>query len=157
MSEIMVRLATPEDAQGYEEAWQSAMDTLRETYRTSKQFLDDWTPPSDLTRIAAVLDGRVVGVVQCYVQEERMHIMRFGVRSDFRGKGVGRALIEFVADLARSKGFRCLDVYTIKETGSVPIYEALGFKVLSEEEAKWAESDKYDKLTDVHLERPVRP
>jgi ribosomal protein S18 acetylase RimI-like enzyme len=152
---ITVRVATPEDAQSYEETWQSAMDTLRETYRTSPGFLDNWTPPSDLTKIAAVLDGRVVGVVQCYPEEDRMHIMRFGVRSDCRGKGVGRALIAFVADLARRKGFRCLDVYTIKETGSVPIYKALGFTVLSEEAAKWAESDKYDKLTDVHLQKPL--
>lgn len=156
MSEIMVRLATPQDAQGYDEAWQSAMSTLRETYRTTQQFLnEEWRPPSDLTRIAAVLDGRVVGVVQCYVQDDCFHIMRFGVHADFRGMGVGRKLIEYVSDLARAKGFERISVYTIKETGNVPIYEALGFSVLSEEEAKWAESDKYDKLTDVHLERSV--
>lgn len=156
MSEIQVRIATPEDQQGYDEVWASATATLRETYRPTQQFLDQvWTPPSELTRVAALMDGRVVGVLQYYVEKGCFHLMRFGVHSDFRGKGVGRKLIEFVADIARAQGFDRISVFTIKETGSAPIYQALGFTVLSEEEARWAESDTYDKLTDVHLERPV--
>lgn len=156
MSEITVRVALPEDQAGADEVWASATETLRETYRPTAQFLaDGWTPPSNLTRIVALLDGRVVGTTIYYTEGDHLHLMRFGTHADFRGQGVGRAMVEFLEDIARSMGFRCLSVYTVKECGVVPVYEKLGFTALREEPAKWAESDKYDSLTDVYLEKPL--
>jgi hypothetical protein len=61
-------------------------------------------------------------------------------------------MVEFLASVARSRDCRCLSVYTIKECGTVPIYEKLGFTPLREEPAKWAESDRHQTLTDVYLE-----
>jgi len=152
---ITVRLMSPEDEQGADEAWASCMETLRETYRPIPGFLDDWTPPSELTRVVALVDGRVAGVTTYYTEDDRLHLMRFGTHADFRGRGVARAMVEFLADLARAEGFARLSVYTVKECGVVPAYEKLGFTVVSEEPAKWAESDKYDTLTDVYLEKQL--
>ena len=155
MSRVTVREAQDADEREFEEVWATAMATLRETYRMTPGFLDQWTPPSDLTRVVALVDGRVVGVVQYYIEEDRLHIMRFGVHPDLRGQGIGRAIIGYLDGIARDKGLRCLSVYTVKETGNVPIYQHLGFHVIREEEAKWAESDRFDTLTDVYSERPI--
>lgn len=146
---------TPEDEPGADEAWASAMVTLRKTYRPIPGFLDDWTPPSDLTRIVALIDGRVVGTTIYYIEDDHLHLMRFGTHADFRGQGVGRAMVEFLEEVARKMGLRRLSVYTVKECGVVPVYEKLGFTALREEPAKWAESDKYESLTDVYLEKPL--
>lgn len=156
MSEITVRAALPEDQAGADEAWATAMETLRETYRPVPGSLDGWTPPSDLTRIVALMDGRVVGTTMYYTEDDRLHLMRFGTHADFRSKGVGRAMVDFLEDIARSRGFRCLSVYTIKECGVVPVYEKLGFRAISEKPAEWAESDTHETLTDAYLELPIR-
>lgn len=149
MGDITVRVALPEGQAGADEAWSSAMETLRQTYRPVPGFLDGWTPPSDLTRIVALIDGRVAGTTMYYTEDDRLHIMRFGTHADLRGLGVGRAMVDFLQEIARNKGFRCLSVYTVKECGVVPVYEKLGFRVISEEPAKCAESDTYESLTDV--------
>lgn len=155
MSAITVRVALPEDEAGADETWASAMETLRETYRPVPGSLDGWTPPSELTRIVALIDGRVVGTTIYYTEDDHLHLMRFGTHADFRGRGVGRAMVEFLEGIARSRGLRCLSVYTVKECGVVPVYEKLGFRIISEEPAKWAESDTYDTLMDVYLEMPL--
>ena len=153
---MIVRTMTSEDQPGADETWSSALETLRETYRPTTEFLANvWTPPSDLTRIVALVDERVVGTTTYYTEKDKLHLMRFGTHADFRGQGVARAMVEYLEGIARSLGFRKLSVYTVKECGVVPIYEKLGFTVVSEESAKWAESDKYDTLTDVCLEKPL--
>jgi GNAT superfamily N-acetyltransferase len=154
---IIIRVASDQDQSAADEVWASALETLRETYRPTAHFLSEvWTPPSELTRIVALVDGQAAGVTTYYTEEDRLHLMRFGTHADFRGMGVARAMVEYLADLARAKGFGKLSVYTVKECGVVPVYENLGFKVISEEPANWAESDKYDTLTDVYLEKLLR-
>lgn len=155
LGEIVVRIMEPEDEKAADEVWATALETLRETYRTTPGFLDGWTAPSEITRVVALLDGRVVGTIKYYTEDDRLHIMCFGIHSDFRGQGVGRRMLEFLSGIARSRGFRCISVYTIGETGNTPIYQRLGFEVISEEPAKWAESDKYGNLTDVYFEKSL--
>lgn len=153
---ITVRVTTPEDEAAADEVWASAIETLHQTYRPTAKFLAEvWTPPSELTRIVALVDDRIAGTTIYYTEDDRLHLMRFGTHADFRGQGVARAMVEFLEDVARGRGFAKLSVYTVKECGVVPVYEKLGFTVISEEPAKWAESDKYDKLTDVYLEKPL--
>ncbi len=152
MTHIIVRIMTPEDEAGAREAWSSAMETLRQTYRPIEGAIGDWKPPGKLTSIVAILDGRVAGTASYYPDDDRLHLMRFGVHADFRRKGVARAMVEHVMGIAQDRDFCRLSVYTVKECGVVPVYEKLGFKVCREEHAKWAESDKFQILTDVYME-----
>lgn len=154
---ITIRTVTAEDEAAADQVWASAMETLRETYRPTAKFLSEvWTPPSDTTRVLALVDGQPAGVTTYYTEDDRLHLMRFGTHADFRGKGVARAMVEYLEELARGLGFRKLSVYTIGECGVVPVYEKLGFSVVSEKPADWVESDKYDTLTDVYLEKLLR-
>lgn len=40
--------------------------------------------------------GRIAGFLVCHVIQDEAHIMNFGLRRDERGRGYGRALIEYV-------------------------------------------------------------
>ena len=64
--------------------------------------------------------------------------------------------MNFLYDTTSLSRLRKLAVYTIKEVDVVPFYQQYGFKVISEEDAKRAESDTHDGLTDVCLEMAVR-
>jgi len=66
-----------------------------------------------------------------------------------------RALVEYLGNLARTEGLRALSLYTVKQTGNVPVFERLGFHSVREEPAKWAVSDCNGELTDVFMEKPV--
>ena len=44
----------------------------------------------------ARVSGRIAGFLVCHVIQDEAHIMNFGLRRDERGRGYGRALIEYV-------------------------------------------------------------
>ncbi len=56
-------------------------------------------------------------------------IKMLGVRADFRGRGVGAALLDFAEDQAHSRGLRRLRLGVVSEnTGAIRLYERCGFK-----------------------------
>lgn len=154
--DLVIRLANQFDQMEANEVWAAINEELHRTYRPTMKFLnEEWTPPSDITRIVATVHGKVVGTASFYYEDDRLHVMRFGVHRDFRGKEIGQMMMNFLYDTASLKHLRKLAVYSIKEAGAVPFYLQYGFKVVSEEEAKWAESGTHAKLTDVYMEMPV--
>ncbi|EEB73042.1 GNAT family N-acetyltransferase [Thermococcus sp. AM4] len=81
----------------------------------------------------AELEGRIVGEIEVLFSEEPVNgeIRRIGhvdvieVHSEYRRKGIGRALVEFAEDVARERGAEMLTVQPEKE--AEPFYEKLGF------------------------------
>jgi GNAT superfamily N-acetyltransferase len=84
---------------------------------------------------AARVDGRACGLI--VIEPHFLHtcnIWWLGVRPDRHRHGVGRALVEHVASMARSRGQRWLAVETMSPRSGSPeyemtrrFYEALGF------------------------------
>ncbi|WP_099210179.1 GNAT family N-acetyltransferase [Thermococcus henrietii] len=83
----------------------------------------------------AELNGKVVGEVEVLFSEESINgeIRRIGhvdlieVHPDYRRKGVGRALMEFVEDVARERG---VEMLTVQPEGEAEgFYKKLGFNV----------------------------
>ena len=83
----------------------------------------------------AELDGKIVGEVEVLFSEEPIggkvrrtaHIDVIEVHPDYRGKGIGRALMEFVEDVARERGAEMLT--TQPDEDARGFYERLGFDV----------------------------
>ena len=89
--------------------------------------------------IVAVIGAEIVGfaVVQYIVKPESpfnkerryFHIEEFGVEENHRRKGVATAIIDFVKEDARERGFKRieLDMWEFNE-GALAFYESVGFK-----------------------------
>ncbi len=83
----------------------------------------------------AELDGKIVGEVEVLFSEEPIggkvrriaHIDVIEVHPDYRGRGIGRALMEFVEGLARERGAEMLT--TQPDEDAKGFYERLGFDV----------------------------
>lgn len=98
------------------------------TWRATAALLD----PEHRVMLGARRDGMLVGVVQIVRAPaengaHRAEIVRFAVRADQRGKGVGRALLEAATHRARDMGLTLLWLSTHAGTDSDRIYERLGW------------------------------
>ena len=155
---IMVRPATDADADAMAEVSALAAETLRETYRPKESAGEGAPkPPGKLTRLVALIDGRIVGTVKYAMDGDALRVIGLGVHPDFRKRGVATELIRYLEDLARVNGAARLSLRTVKETGNVAIFERLGFSTVSEQEDRFSESDRHVTLTDVFMEKALNP
>jgi ribosomal protein S18 acetylase RimI-like enzyme len=72
--------------------------------------------------------GTIVGVIVLTVDDEGFLIDNVAVDPSHRGKGLGRALLEFAEAEARRAGFDSIHLYTHeKMTENIALYSRLGY------------------------------
>ncbi len=81
--------------------------------------------PADVSRMTvAEIDGEVVGVVGLKVSGARAEVTELWVDPDHQGKGIGRALAQWVLDAAPQG----CDISVEADPNAVPFYSAFGFR-----------------------------
>ncbi|MFB9834870.1 GNAT family N-acetyltransferase [Actinoallomurus acaciae] len=108
-------------------------EAFASTYEDEKAFSPDvWT--SRLTgdksvNLLAVEDGVALGMTSALVEDgDVAHIVGMWVTPEARGRGVGRYLIETVADWARDQGLRELTLWVAEPNAPArALYESCGF------------------------------
>ncbi len=104
--------------------------------QTEAQARDLWVVPPPGHVVVAVESGTVVGTSNMYPNRPGpgAHIAsgNFMVAVESRGRGVGRALGEYLLDWARRCGFAGVQFNAVAESNSaaVTLYERLGFAVI---------------------------
>jgi predicted N-acetyltransferase YhbS len=134
----------------------SATATLRQTYRpTAVAIARRQGRASPLPRLVAVVGDKIVGTVEYELVGERLHLLGLGVLEAHRGRGVARRLIETVCQIAGRSGARKVSLYTIRETGNLPLFARLGFAVAGEALSSDFTSERHQTLTEVYMERSL--
>jgi len=85
--------------------------------------------------------GEVIGVTGLYQRgnedpKDLVWLGWYGVCADERGKGLGKELLEWTIEKARSEGYKRLRLYTStdpNEARAQELYEKVGLKVVEEE------------------------
>lgn len=155
-SMIIIRPASIDDQPGIQDVEAAATATLRQTYRPNKRALINKAQVrTQLHRLVAVSEGRVVGTVQYHIANQAVSIIGLGVHPDFRRHSVARRLLGFLAEIGRQEKATRLRLHTIQQTGNVAVFKRLGFTVIAEREDEFAESDRFEKLIDVEMERQL--
>lgn len=150
---ILVRPARPEDERAVCAVDELATATLRQAYRPNAVALANReVVVSRMSRLVAMIDDQVVGTVLYDIGNGSVRLVGLGVHSDYRQRGVARAMVDALRDVGERAGAEALFPHTVKETGNVGIFEHLGFSVVSEEPDRFSESDAYTSLTDVRME-----
>jgi GNAT superfamily N-acetyltransferase len=79
-------------------------------------------------------DGALIGFALAESLDGRAHLAQLSVRLRFQGHGVGRRLVETVCQWAREGSMTAVTLCTFSDVDwNRPLYEHLGFAVLSEE------------------------
>jgi RimJ/RimL family protein N-acetyltransferase len=136
---FFVRASRPSDARSFLEMWEQVVRERKyvrtETVQTSarswrKRFANSWT--SDSASLVAIHGDRVIGNLDVAREEGTVtrHIASIGmaVASDWRGRGVGSALMKEAIRWARSVGVEklALSVYPHNATARA-LYAKFGF------------------------------
>ncbi len=99
-----------------------AEDTPEEDWvRIEKRIHDDVV-------LIAEEDGGAVGFTEAEFAKGHVFVVDLYVREGFRRRGIGKALLERVADVARGRGLTHLELHVEeRNTNAVRFYERLGF------------------------------
>jgi GNAT superfamily N-acetyltransferase len=105
-------------------------------HQTEAQAHEMWVVPPPGHVVVAVEDDVVLGTANMYPNRPGpgAHIAsgNFMVMPDARGRGVGRALGEYLLEWARASGFRGVQFNAVaaSNTPAVGLYERLGFTII---------------------------
>lgn len=81
----------------------------------------------------ALVDDRPVGFLLGEAMETSLYIAEFSLHLAWQGKGIGRQLINTVAQWACEQGFSSLTLTTFRHVAwNAPLYQHLGFEILEE-------------------------
>jgi len=137
--DIAIRKAEPSDAEGIWKCYtapQAARNTLQLPYRSIESVRELLSKSGQGDHIlVAVVDGEVVGVIGLHASSRPRinHRAEIGmmVRDDWQGKGVGKAMMQAVVDLA-DKWLNLsrieLTVFTDNEP-AIALYRKFGFEI----------------------------
>jgi ribosomal protein S18 acetylase RimI-like enzyme len=156
MNTPTVREVRPEDEHEVAEVDRLATDSLRKVYRPTDLALRRRTAiVPNSRRLVAVLEGRVVGIVQFHISEDHLFFFGLGVHPSFRRRGAAGALIGQLETIGRNRGCTAVILHTVRETGNVDVFQRLGFRVESEEPTTLFESDRFSALSEVVMRKDI--
>lgn len=152
---IRIRPAAEEDLPGME--WNGEFSHFRKIY---KQHFQNTRNGSTRIWVAETEAGEIVGQVfiMLYSRQPEMadginraYLFSFRIKADYRGKGLGGFMLDFVEDFLISRGFKtlCLNVARLN-VNARRMYENHGFKVVAPEEGRWRYEDQFGNWQTIH-------
>jgi len=109
-------------------AARSRLRALFEEAEDSAAELDAYIDAGEV--LVAVASDDVVGHLQLIDNDDTSEIKNMAVEAAYRGRGIGRRLIEAAIDLARAKGHSTLWVATAAaDVGNLRFYQLAGFRM----------------------------
>lgn len=162
MNRILIRECCDSHRAEADEVTAKAFETLRRIYRPTREAVEMKRRRPPARRLIAFQpnqrdenlqdNGPIIGSVEYEVLDDQLSMMALAVHLEWRRRGIARLLIEKLQQIGRDHGVSRLTLWTILETGNVPIFERLGFRVVRVENADLFESDQFEELEEALME-----
>jgi len=142
-----ISIATPNDRHEARHLHERAFSKWQSVYRFTGEALARQELRFDEgTRLVARSKSVLAGTLQFRSDAHHIHLLGIAVAPEYQHRGIARAMVAFVAELAPSLGHRTLALDTIVETGNVQLFERMGFALVRTETAQDCVSDRYESL-----------
>ena len=153
---MLVRIATPADAEAVGRVGEVAFAAVRRVYRPNPAAHAHLAAVAPcLKRLVAEVNGQIVGTVRFGILDCNFRIMGLGVLPTFQRQGVARALLAQLTNEAKAQGCSMMALYTITKTGNVGIFGRLGFHVVLEQPDAYSVSIDGEPLIEAYMVRPI--
>lgn len=106
-------------------------------------YVKDFGKKPDDRCLAAEVDGKIVGAVWVRIMEDYGHIddntpsFAISLYKDYRGHGIGTALMEKMLGLLRESGCPKASLAVQKENYAVKMYKKAGFEIVGENDEEY--------------------
>lgn len=103
-----------------------------------KVYTENFGESTDDICLAAVSDGKILGAVWSRIMDDYGHIddrtpsLAIALFSEYRGMGIGTALMRDILGLLKTKGYERVSLAVQKENYAVRMYRAAGFETVGE-------------------------
>lgn len=78
-------------------------------------------------------DGKPCGYCAICPHEEYLYLSKFYMQADFRRRGIGRKMMDFIAGEARKAGLPKIRLNVNKYNFAIDVYKRLGFTIVADE------------------------
>ena len=153
MAELVVREICEAEEAARREVVDAATRELRSTYRPRENRGSCGGLPS--TVLVALKENGVVGTAEYIRKDHHLYVQGIAVHPEYRVRGVCRALLRRIEEIAKAEGFRVLALCAIEETGNVEIFKNLGFKAVNRATAPNHISPSGIPVTQVDMEKEI--
>lgn len=105
-------------------------------------YVSDFGKEDDCCLVAE-MDGKIIGAVWTRIMEDYGHIddstpsFAISLYKDFRGQGIGTALMKEMLTLLRERGYKKASLSVQKENDAYRLYLKVGFTVVDENEEEY--------------------
>ena len=106
-------------------------------------YVKDFGKKPDDRCLVADADGKIVGAVWVRIMEDYGHVddetpsFAISLYKDYRGRGIGTALMEKMLELLRESGYRKASLAVQKANYAVRMYQKVGFEIIDENDEEY--------------------
>lgn len=106
-------------------------------------YIEDFGCRKDDFALVAEHDGKIIGAAWVRIMDDYGHIddeipsLAISVFEEYRGKGIGTALMKGILDYLREHGYKGVSLSVQKANYASEMYRKLGFEVVSESEEEY--------------------
>lgn len=129
-SEVVLRLAAPEDAEAILEVNQLFHLDMPEFRWTTRSWVQEEIQRG--TYLVAEIDSKIVGALCYQIIDSNGYIEAIAVRKDVQGMGVGRLFVDWLIKQCKMLGLSELHVESFQAYGVAGFYTSVGFTQLPE-------------------------
>ncbi|WP_425802354.1 GNAT family N-acetyltransferase [Desulfitobacterium sp. Sab5] len=125
---MKIRVMSIEDYDKVYELWTNTEGMGLRSLDDSYEGIDQFLKRNPATNFIAEIENEIIGTILCGHDGRRGYIYHTAVRTKYRGKGIGKALVKAVLDALRREEINkvALVAFESNESGN-KFWESLGF------------------------------
>ncbi|WP_411681968.1 GNAT family N-acetyltransferase [Clostridium thailandense] len=125
---MKIRLMSIKDYDCVHQLWTNTEGMGMRSLDDSFEGIDKFLKRNPTTNFVAQMENKIIGVILCGHDGRRGYIYHAAVSTDYRGRGIGRALVNAVIDALKKEEINkvALVVFSLNNLGN-KFWQALGF------------------------------
>lgn len=107
------------------------------------------------TYVVAIFRQTIVGTAAYFLTKKKIHISQWATHPQWQRRGIATQLVDHLEEIAIQAKVSLMTLWTVEESGNVPIFERLGFKSVEKKVSDIFQSTKGDLIHEVLMVKSI--